>query len=59
MRLLLSIVTTSMACGFLAGLFVSGPWSIALVGIVVAMIGYLWIKAEIEAAPTIKEEDLA
>ena len=59
MRLLLSIVTTSMACGFFAGLLFSGPWSIALVGIVVAMIGYLWIKAEIEAAPTIKEEDLA
>ena len=59
MRLLFSIVTTSMACGFLAGLFVSGPWSIALAWIVVAMIGYWWIKAEMEIAPEVKEEDLA
>ena len=48
-----------MACGFLAGLFVSGPWSIALAGIVVAMVGYWWIRAEMESAPEIKEEDLA
>ena len=59
MRLLFSIVTTSMACGFLAGLFVSGPWSIALALIVVAMIWYWWIKAEMEIAPEVKEEDLA
>ena len=30
-------IVSSMACGFFAGLFVSGPWSIALAGIVVAM----------------------
>ena len=59
MKLLFSIVVSSMACGFLAGLFVSGPWSVALAGIVVCMIGYWWIRAEIESAPEIKEEDLA
>ena len=59
MRLLFPIVTTSMACGFLAGLFVSGPWSIALAVIVVCTIGYWWIRAEMESAPEIKEEDLA
>ena len=48
-----------MACGFFAGLFVSGPWSIALAGLVACMIGYWWIRAEMESAPEIKEEDLA
>ena len=59
MKLLFSIVTTSMACGFFAGRFVSGPFCWAIGGALVAMIGYWWIKAEMEIAPEVKEEDLA
>lgn len=48
MKLLFPVVVSSMACGFFAGLFVSGPWSVALARIVVCMIGYWWIRAELK-----------
>lgn len=58
MKLLFSIVTTSMACGFLAGLFVSTSWQWAIGVVLAGVVGVQWIRAEIESTQTIKEEDL-
>lgn len=59
MRLLFSIVTTSMACGFFAGLFVSTSWKWAVGVVLAGIVGIQWIRSEIETTQTIKEEDLA
>ena len=59
MKLLFSIVTTSMACGFFAGLLFSTSWQWAIGVVLAGVVGARWIKAEIEATQTIKEEDLA
>ena len=59
MRLLFSIIFSSAACGFFAGRFVSGPLCWAIGAGLVGMIGYWWVRAEMEIAQEIKEEDLA
>ena len=59
MKLLLSIVTTSMACGFFAGLFISTSWQWVIGVVLAGIVGVQWIRAEIESTQTIKEEDLA
>lgn len=59
MRLLFSIIVSSMACGFFAGLF-SARTPLAWVGlVVVAIVGWQWIAAEMMIADlTVKEVDL-
>ena len=59
MKLLLSIITTSLACGFFAGLF-SARTPFAWFGlVVVALIGWQWIAAEMMIADlTTREEEL-
>ena len=59
MKLLFSIVTTSMACGFFAGRFVSTSWQWAIGVVLAGIVGVQWIMAEVETTQTIKEEDLA
>ena len=59
MKLLFSIVTTSMACGFFAGLLFSTSWQWAIGVVLAGIVGVQWIRAEIETTQTIKEEDLA
>ena len=59
MRLILSIVTTSMACVFFAGLLFSTSWQWAIGVVLAVIVGVQWIRAEIETTQTIKEEDLA
>ena len=59
MKLILSIVTTSMACGFFAGLLFSTSRQWAIVVVLAGIVGVQWIRAEMDAAPEIKEEDLA
>ena len=57
MKLLLSIITTSAACGFFAGLF-SARTPLAWVGLaVVALIGWQWIAAEMMIADLTTRED--
>lgn len=58
-KLLLSIITTSAACGFFAGLFVSHT-PFAWAGLtVVALIAWQWIAAEMLIADmTTREEEL-
>ena len=48
MKLLLSIITTSAACGFFAGRFVSQGWAWCLAVIWAAWTGARWVKAEID-----------
>ena len=59
MKLLFSIIVSSMACGFFAGLLFSTSWQWAIGVVLAGVVGVRWIKAEIEATQTIKEEDLA
>ena len=59
MRLLFSIIVSSMACGFFAGLLFSQSWQWAISVVLAGIVGVQWIRAEIEPTPTIKEEDLA
>ena len=59
MKLVSSIIISSMACGFFAGLFVSGSWA-WLVGLAfVTIISVCWVRAEMECAVPVKEEDMA
>lgn len=59
MKLLLSITLSSMACGFFAGLF-SAHTPLAWGGlVVVALVGWQWIAAEMMIADlTTREEEL-
>ena len=59
MKLIFSIVVSSMACGFFAGLLFSTSWQWAIGVVLVGIVGVQWIRAEIETTQTIKEEDLA
>ena len=59
MRLLFSIIVSSMACGFFAGLLFSTSRQWAIGVILAGIAGVQWIRSEIESTPTIKEEDLA
>ena len=59
MKLLFSIIVSSMACGFFAGLLFSTSWQWAIGVVLVGIVGVQWIRAEIETTQTIKEEDLA
>ncbi|NCC68652.1 MAG: hypothetical protein EOM14_10770 [Clostridia bacterium] len=59
MKLLLSIIATSLACGFFAGLLFSTSWQWAIGVVLAGIVGVQWIRAEIETTQTIKEEDLA
>jgi len=54
-----SIVFTSAACGFFAGLLFSTSWQWAIGVVLAGIVGVQWIGAEIESTQTIKEEDLA
>lgn len=59
MKLLFSIIVSSMACGFFAGLLFSTSWQWAIGVVLAGIFGVQWIRAEIETTQTIKEEDLA
>ena len=59
MKLLFSIVTTSMACGFFVGLLFSTSWQWAVGVALAGIVGVQWIMAEIETTQAIKEEDIA
>ena len=59
MRLLFSIIVSSMACGFFAGLFVSGSWAWIAGLVFVTLISVCWVRAEMECATPVKEEDMA
>ena len=59
MKLIFSIVVSSMACGFFAGLLFSTSWQWAIGVVLVGIVGVQWIRAEIETTQTIKEEGLA
>ena len=57
MKLLLSIVFSSLACGFFAGLF-SARTPLAWIGlVVVALLGWQWIAAEMMIADLTTRED--
>ena len=59
MKILLSITLSSMACGFFAGLF-SARTPLAWVGlVVVALIVWQWIAAEMMIADmSVKEDEI-
>lgn len=59
MKLLFSIIVSSMACGFFAGLLFSTSWKWAVGVVLAGIVGIQWIRSEIETTQTIKEEDLA
>lgn len=59
MKLIFSIIVSSMACGFFAGLLFSTSWQWAIGVVLAGIVGVQWIRAEIETTQTIKEEDLA
>ena len=59
MKLIFSIIVSSMACGFFAGLLFSTSWQWAIGVVMAGIVGVQWIRAEIETTQTIKEEDLA
>ena len=59
MKLIFSIVVSSMACGFFAGLLFSTSWQWAIGVVLAGIVSVQWIRAEIETTQTIKEEDLA
>lgn len=59
MKLLFSIIVSSMACGFFAGLLFSQSWQWAIGVVLAGIVGVQWIRAEVETTQTIKEEDLA
>lgn len=48
MKLLLSIITTSLACGFFAGLCFSDGWAWLLAVVWVAWTGVRWVRDEID-----------
>ena len=48
MKLLFSIVTTSMACGFFAGRCFSDGWAWCLAVLWVAWTGVRWVRDEID-----------
>ena len=59
MKLLLSITLSSLACGFFAGLFAAGT-ELALLGLVlVVLLGWQWIAAEMMIADmSVKEDEI-
>ena len=59
MKLILSITLSSLACGFFAGLLAAGT-GLALVGlVVVVLLGWQWIAAEMMIADlSVKEEEV-
>ena len=59
MKLIFSIIVSSMACGFFAGLLFSTAWQWAIGVVLAGIVGVQWVRAEIETTQTIKEEDLA
>ena len=59
MKLIFSIIVSSMACGFFAGLLFSTSWQWAIGVVLAGIVGVQWIRAEIETTQTINEEDLA
>ena len=59
MKLLFSIIVSSMACGFFAGLLFSTAWQWAIGVVLAGIVGVQWIRAEIETTQTIKEDGLA